>query len=198
MSNFTCNNCTHDQLLSRWISSFYDGAMVPVIVLFKNQPSLDDIKSHKQIDYTDDIELIKSYGGNVTKTWNIIHATAAKIPKDKVLLLANNTLVASVDPDSPGKIAVMIPSPLKQLKLGIMAKDVQCNQGLVPVIKTSDNSSACVTAVTAKKLVERGWGTMISQTSGHEFISKDDAMVVFKNFPYKINYPKETQIQTEF
>src|SRR3989442_4356185 len=97
----TCDNCTHNEMLSKWVSSLPDGAIVPVVILFQGQPSIDDIKSNKKIDYTGDIELIKSYGGNVTKTYDIIHGAAANIPKDKVLALANDPRIASVDLDYP-------------------------------------------------------------------------------------------------
>ena len=48
-------------------------------------------------------------------------------------------------------------SPLHQLKIGIPADQVQCNEGLVLVLKPSMEESACVTESTAPKLVLRGW-----------------------------------------
>lgn len=94
-------DCSH-QALSKYVSCFPDGSMVPVGILFYGQPSAEDIKSGKQIDYTGDIELIKSYGGNVTQTYQIIHGAAANIPKDKVLALANDPRIQSIEPDSIG------------------------------------------------------------------------------------------------
>ena len=48
-------------------------------------------------------------------------------------------------------------SPLKQVKLGISPLDVKCKEGFMLVIKTSDDSPACVSPLTYNKLVERGW-----------------------------------------
>ena len=53
-------------------------------------------------------------------------------------------------------------SPLKQLKSGILAKDLQCRQGLVLIKNSHTDSAACVKPVTAQKLVERGWGTIVT------------------------------------
>ncbi len=48
-------------------------------------------------------------------------------------------------------------SPLKQFKSGIAAHDVTCNKGLQLIIKSRDNSPACVKPDTASQLVQRGW-----------------------------------------
>src|SRR2546428_2158051 len=192
-----CDNCTHNEMLSKWVSSLPDGAIVPVVILFQGQPSIDDIKSNKKIDYTGDIELIKSYGGNVTKTYDIIHGAAANIPRDKVLPLANDPRIASVDLDYPSCVIPegcpssnstknnnasenlsvndvpvihskeSLSSPLKQIKSGTSAKDVKCNQGLVLLIKKLDNSPVCLKSQTAQKLVERGCGTIIQEGKIH-------------------------------
>jgi hypothetical protein len=51
------------------------------------------------------------------------------------------------------------PSPLMQFKSGIKAEDVKCILGFELVIKTENNSPACVELETAQKFVDRGWGT---------------------------------------
>lgn len=48
--------------------------------------------------------------------------------------------------------------PLQQLKNGIPATDIKCDQGFQLIIKSEDGSPACVTSNTASILVERGWG----------------------------------------
>ena len=50
-------------------------------------------------------------------------------------------------------------APLKQIKSGILAKNVVCKDGLELIIKFSDNSAACVSSNTALILLERGWAT---------------------------------------
>ena len=56
-----------------------------------------------------------------------------------------------------------MPAPLQQVKyLGIPAQSVTCPQGMVLMNRSFDNSPACVKPDTAQKLVERGWGTIVS------------------------------------
>jgi hypothetical protein len=56
-------------------------------------------------------------------------------------------------------------SPLKQFKnVTISVYDVKCKVGFDLVIKTSDDSPACVKPSTAQKLVEHGWGILKEQT----------------------------------
>ncbi|HET6457858.1 MAG TPA: hypothetical protein VFG24_03135, partial [Nitrosopumilaceae archaeon] len=53
-------------------------------------------------------------------------------------------------------------SPLKQLKSGISPGQFSCMPGLTLVIKSEDNSPACVKSATIPKLVARGWTTAVS------------------------------------
>ena len=50
-----------------------------------------------------------------------------------------------------------IPSPFTQIKSGIAANDVKCQQELQLVIKAEDGSPACVLPDTATQLLDRGW-----------------------------------------
>jgi len=52
-------------------------------------------------------------------------------------------------------------TPLKQLKAGISPVQFTCMPDLKLVIKSEDNSPACVKSVTIPKLVARGWTTAI-------------------------------------
>jgi len=47
--------------------------------------------------------------------------------------------------------------PLKQINNDISSKGVLCNEGLELILKSTDNSPACVKPQTAEKLVQRGW-----------------------------------------
>lgn len=49
-------------------------------------------------------------------------------------------------------------SPLKQIKKGIIAKDVQCKTGYDLILKTTKKLGACVKPTSMDKLVQRGWG----------------------------------------
>lgn len=66
-------------------------------------------------------------------------------------------------------------SPLKQFKSGILANDVKCDDRFTLVIKLEDGSPACVKPDTANILVERGWTSY-----GKENVSYD----ISCNTPY--------------
>ena len=51
----------------------------------------------------------------------------------------------------------IIPSPLKQMKKGTMAKDIQCKTGYDLILKTTKEKGACVKPTSLPILVERGW-----------------------------------------
>ncbi|GEM_PF-2563456 len=101
----------------------------------------------------------------------------------------------------------VVEPPLKQMRSqGIPAESVTCAQGLV-LMKSRDNLPACVTPDTARKLVQRGWGTTVTQptfselsnpanyTSGQKVgvftISKinPDNVTGYYNSPYPIAHP---------
>ena len=56
-------------------------------------------------------------------------------------------------------------APLKQSKLGVPSDKIECRSNLQLIIKSEDNSTACVTQQTAQILVERGWTRTSSQES---------------------------------
>jgi len=53
-------------------------------------------------------------------------------------------------------------SPKVQMDEGIQAKDIKCNAGLQLIMKSSDQSPACVKPDTASVLLQRGWATPMS------------------------------------
>lgn len=57
---------------------------------------------------------------------------------------------------APEDVPVMIPSPLKQIKEGIVSKDVICKEGLELAFKLN-GQAACVKATSIEKLLARGW-----------------------------------------
>jgi hypothetical protein len=73
-------------------------------------------------------------------------------------------LLVSVIPLTSAQIAqvAIFQSPKKQVEQGLSADLVRCNGGLILIKKISDSSPACVKPQTAQKLVERGWGIMVT------------------------------------
>src|SRR5574340_218284 len=63
--------------------------------------------------------------------------------------------------NSSSTIASTMNSPLKQFKSGIKSHDVKCILGFELILKTENNSPACVELETAQKFVDRGWAKMI-------------------------------------
>ncbi|CAD6521889.1 conserved exported hypothetical protein [metagenome] len=57
---------------------------------------------------------------------------------------------------APEDVPVMIPSPLKQIKDGVVPKDVVCKEGLELAFKLNGHA-ACVKATSVEKLITRGW-----------------------------------------
>ena len=56
----------------------------------------------------------------------------------------------------------IILSPLKQFKNGIKSELVECNSGLLLVIKNNDGHPACVKSGTKIRLIERNWTTNVN------------------------------------
>jgi len=57
---------------------------------------------------------------------------------------------------APEDVPVMIPSPLKQIKDGVVPKDIVCKEGLELAFKLN-GQAACVKATSVEKLITRGW-----------------------------------------
>ena len=91
-------------------------------------------------------------------------------------------------------------SPLKQFKSGVNPYSVNCRQDFLLVIKSEDNSPACVKPQTAQKLVERGWGwamqTMDSlkplQSKRITGLENDTGIVTLGNQTYYFETPNYT------
>ncbi len=49
------------------------------------------------------------------------------------------------------------PAPLKQISDGILPENVTCTEGLAIVLKSTNNSPACVKPSSVEKLIQRGW-----------------------------------------
>src|SRR6267143_2986858 len=78
-----------------------------------------------------------------------------------ILVIVSSTAAlafAQVAPYIPG-----LESPLEQFRSGIKIQDIRCQPVFTLIMKSDDNSPACVRSSTAQKLVERGWGTIPSK-----------------------------------
>lgn len=62
----------------------------------------------------------------------------------------------------------IVKSPLKQFKAGASLADIQCRDNLLLVIKSSDDSPACVKPKTVEKLILRGWAQDLTTVDSFE------------------------------
>jgi hypothetical protein len=76
-------------------------------------------------------------------------------------------------------------SPLKQFKSGITANNVECKQDLHLVIKSEDNSPACVKLDAAYMLIKRGWATSESAYPGGDaqFVLDTNSTIIPAHLP---------------
>ncbi len=89
------------------------------------------------------------------------------------------TLFASTVEDT-----IPIKSPLKQSKAGVPINEIQCRENLLLVIKSSDNTPACVKPKTMEKLILRGW------TSDESSIDSFEECAAAGN-PIMESYPRQ-------
>ena len=54
----------------------------------------------------------------------------------------------------------LVLTPLKQLKSGIVQKNISCKQGFELMLKSQNSYPICIRPQTAQKLIERGWALL--------------------------------------
>jgi hypothetical protein len=94
---------------------------------------------------------------------NTLHYSIILVMGIAMIVIGNSHLsFAQVDLGGPRTYYLIDSPPLKQFKSGIAAKDVKCPDSHILIIKSEDNSPACVKPDTAKKLYERGWASVLT------------------------------------
>ncbi|HEX5456842.1 MAG TPA: spherulation-specific family 4 protein [Candidatus Nitrosotalea sp.] len=72
-----------------------------------------------------------------------------------------------------------VPSPLKQIRLGVLPESVTCNSGLYLLIKSSDHLPACVRPGSIARLTAQGW-TLVpgshAPTSNQNYSNPDNSV----------------------
>lgn len=87
------------------------------------------------------------------------------------------------------------PPPLKQISEGIKPENVICVEGLQIILKSSNNFPACVKPDSVEKLIERGWGKIMSNQL---MPIKDSSVINFEDCvsagnPITKPYPRQCQ-----
>jgi len=86
-----------------------------------------------------------------------------------------------------GPVVITLESPLKQFKSGTDPYFVICNQNLQLVIKSSDNSPACVKPSSIERLLKQGWVNAYDNNGKYLPILLPN-MIKVQNTNFTINY----------
>ena len=114
----------------------------------------------------------EGYGFQNNSNFCVVSSTLPKrtcpfgtIPQNGMCIASNirQPIPTSTETNSTNNIPKPSSPSLKQKESGILAKDVQCKQGFVLLVRTETGHPICVKPKTAQKLVERGWGVLKEQ-----------------------------------
>ena len=72
--------------------------------------------------------------------------------------MTGSVIVLGQDKSNQNDLSTKLLSPLKQLKNGIMAPDVQCKSGFDLILRITKDMGACVKSSSLSVLIQRGWG----------------------------------------
>lgn len=105
-------------------------------------------------------KLMSKTNFNETKTSQIARTLKIKIPSYSQIADMQGDMYVKIIGMKTSKISDMVTlSPLQQFKSGTPARNIQCNAGLVLIIKSDDSSPRCVGPETASILIQRGWAS---------------------------------------
>jgi len=79
-----------------------------------------------------------------------------------ILGLLLSPSMTSITADSHGMMEEGMMSPRQQMASGVEADDVECREGLVLMIRSTNGAAACVKSATSMKLSDAGWGAIIA------------------------------------
>lgn len=91
-------------------------------------------------------------------------------------------------PDNYSYIPQKFDPPLKQFSSGITEQNIQCNTDFVLIIKSSDNSPACVRLDTYHVLVQRGWAKESPQIKETESVEMTVTRITNNTGAFRVNY----------
>lgn len=100
---------------------------------------------------------------------------------------SNDTSSSNDVMKSSGPVVITLESPLKQFKSGTDPYFVICNQNLQLVIKSSDNSPACVRPSSIERLLKQGWVNAYDN-NGKYLPTILPNMIKVQNTNFTINY----------
>lgn len=144
-----------------------------------NSVGVDVINSTLDVGI-DSAKAVLSKGEYEKKTKDIVGDIPIKITFGQIFTNAPiiDTLAAK------NSVSIPLP-PLQQFKSGIPTSNIMCTQGLHLVIKSEDNSPACVKLGTAYMLIKRGWATSESAYPGgdRQFVLDTNSTIIPAHLP---------------
>ena len=100
---------------------------------------------------------------------------AAQVTKFVLSMALIAIVIFSISGQIPGSVAQPVTAlpPLKQIKSGVMARDVQCTQGLILVLKSENDLPACIRETSLANLISRGWAKQapVSMQTGGKIVT---------------------------
>ena len=136
-------------------NNYPESRTIPVSISIQNEDNGKQI-----LNKTQNLEVQAcSFAG--TLKWNFVPTEIGNYYA--IIDIDNKTKIPmgfSVIFDSTANSQIVL-SPLKQLKSGIAFKDIVCRHNLQLIVK-KDGLPVCLKPQTAQKLVERGWGTIVT------------------------------------
>ena len=129
----------------------------------------DDSDQNPSITFTDVVSLVNSI--NIQRTWiatddagntsdciqtiYILEYTEPKLEDE--IKQPNVDYGEFPDAKTVDGINTVLPPPHVQIRNGIEPGNILCNEDLVLIFKSTDNSPACVKPESIPKLIQRGW-----------------------------------------
>ena len=98
----------------------------------------------------------KKLGDGMVNPDDVLEQDNSTITLNETMKLGDGVVNPSDEMTTSGDTPVVILSPLKQIKDGVMSKDVICKDGLELAFKFN-GQAACVKVTSIEKLVTRGW-----------------------------------------
>jgi len=170
------------------VNNYPESRILPVEVSIKNEDNGQQVFNKTQNLQMQACSLADTIKWNFVPT-EIGNYVASIVVDSK----AKMTMGFKVIFDSTVSNPQSIPSPLKQFKSGIAAKDVTCNQGLELIFRSDGGSPACVKYNTAPKLTEQGWAltrlTIAGLKETYGVGEKIGFIIDFQGLLHYCNYP---------
>ena len=102
------------------------------------------------VNATDTIDMTESSNSTSTETTDMTESSNSTSTGDDIMVIDDEIMITK------NEMTETIPSPLKQIKEGIVPENIVCKEGLGLVFKL-DGQPACVKTTSIEKLIAWGW-----------------------------------------